>query len=396
MVGLWDENVILELSGGRRVSIKLDALRSESRIQAQELAKRLVSSRSERIKELQGQAAEAAAPAPNPLPQPPPAPAYTPPRMGAQAGEFLQQIDQAVMDGHVLAIYDALPPSYRNDVNEIVKLSVQKINPEVWQSLVGTMGQLGDLIVTRQRWVLSSPRIQALPPEAFDAIQGQLITAAGLLRDGFTAEAMQLEKLQTMDFGQWLAERDQVIAPHLARLFEQAGVDAARQFTVDSERDGTAIVSIESVAGKSKLTLQLVEGYWVPKTLADGWAKSVAAQKELLAQAPAGSLLESYALLVEPLAPMLGPLAAAPDAGTFHEAMEAILTPAEAVASTVTTMLGRSINLASSGSSGYDGEMQGMDAYDQEMQMQMQMDMEMSQQDMEMDMESDMSSGDEP
>lgn len=384
MVGLWDGNVILRLGSGRRVSVKLNDLRSESRIQAQELAERLASSRSGRVKELQGQATAAAAPAPNPLPKPPPAPPYVAPKQDSKAADFLNQVNDAVADGHIRALFDALPPSYRKDVAELVKLGAQKINPTTWQSLIGTTQAVGDLIVTRQRWFLSSPRVQALQPEQADMVEGQVLTMAGLLRDGLNADAMQLEKLQTMDFGQWLAERDTAIAPHLAKLFQQLG-ETDRSIMVDSEKDGVAVVSIDNGGSKSKITLRLVEGYWVPKTLADGWSELVAARKKEFAEAPAGSLLDSTALIVAPITPMLEPLARARDAGQFHEAMEAIFVPAEAIASTVATMLGKNINLASRG--GGMGEM----GYDEmEMEMEMEMDMEMEDMEMEEEMDLDM------
>ena len=76
MVGMWADNVVLKMSDGRRVTVKLGDLRSESRIQAAALSKAISESRTGRVKELQGQAAAAAAPAPNPLPKPAPAAAY--------------------------------------------------------------------------------------------------------------------------------------------------------------------------------------------------------------------------------------------------------------------------------------------------------------------------------
>ena len=41
MLGLWGEAVILKMDDGRRVSVNLLNLRSESRIQAREIAKKL-------------------------------------------------------------------------------------------------------------------------------------------------------------------------------------------------------------------------------------------------------------------------------------------------------------------------------------------------------------------
>lgn len=362
-MGIWDGNAVLRLADGRRVTVKLEALRSESRIQAQQLAASLASSRSGRVKELQGIAIAAAAPAPNPLPQPPPAPAYTAPQKDANAGEFLSQLDSAIIGGHLVALFDALPPSYRNDVNAIVKLGAQKISPATWQALVGSPYRLGDLIVTHQRWFLSSPRIQALPPDQLEEIEGPVMTVAGLLRDGLDPEATQLDKLQTMDFGDWLAQRDQAIAPHLAQLFRLGGESLGRQITVDSEGNGLATVTITGNSGGSKVTYALVEGYWVPKKLADQWAQSVEALKKEISETPEGGYLNDIGLIVGALTPNLEPLTQATDAGGFHAAMEPMLAAVEPVAGSIAAMLGRSINLASRGGAtgGYGDEYGDMD-----------------------------------
>ncbi len=382
MIGLWGENVVLELSTGRRVTIKLDDLRSESRIQARELAEKLVSSRADRIKELQGQAAAAAAPAPNPLPKPPAAPPYNPPRKDATPVDFLTEVETAVRNGHLIAMYDALPPSYRKDINEIAQLAAQKMNPATWQSLVGTAHEIGDVIVTKQRWFLSSPRVEALPPEQHDVVDKQLLTVAGLLRDGLNPEAMQLDKLKTADFPQWLSERNAAIAPYLSQLFKQYGGIAQRQIKLESEKDGVAVIEIDQDGTKSKVSYTSVEGYWVPKTLADQWTDSVASWKEQLAGESAGAMFETYALMLAPIAPMLDPLAQASSAGEFHAQMEALLVPAETIATSVAAMLGTRTNLASRGSGGE----YGMEDYDMEMEGDYEMEME---DDYEMEMEED-------
>lgn len=361
MIGLWNGSVVLELSGGRRVSVKLENLRSESRIQARELAERLAESRGERIKELQGQAKEAAAPAPTPLPTPPSAPEYVAPSAGLSVGDFLNQLDEGIVNGHILAIYDALPPSYRKDVDELVKLAAQKISPQTWQALVGTSHRVGELIVTRQRWLTSSPRVEALPPEQQDRIANQLVAFGGVLRAGLDPQAMNLQKLQSANFRDWLAQRDQEIAPHLAQLFNHMDVDSMREVTVEAEDSESATVTIGSEGATKKVSYSLVEGYWVPKSLADQWATLVEERKTQLAEAPAGTVLESYASMLEPLAPMLDPLAQAGTAGQFHAALESAFVPTETVMSTLATTLGSHMNLASTGSGGMGMGMEGYD-----------------------------------
>ena len=348
LVGLWGGNVILELSNGRRVSVKLNDLRSESRILAQELARELASSRGERINELKGQATAAAAPAPEPLPVPPPAPPYVAPQPNQSSTNFFAQFDEAIASGHLLAIYDSLPPSYRQDINDLVRTSAQGIDPAAWNNLVGSIQRLGDLIVTRQKWFLSSPRVQALRPEQREMAEGPLLTFAGLLRVGFDTEAMQLDKLQSMDFREWLVERDQAIAPYLAQLFQQIGFDSLREVTVESEADGVAVASVNVDGSTRKVTYVWVDGYWVPKSLADQWSASVETWK----QSPESNLVASVtaaSFVLQAITPALDTLAGASDAGSFHAAMESVFTPAETIVTSVAGLLGKNMNLAGRG-----------------------------------------------
>ena len=385
MIGLWGESVILELSNGRRVSVKLLDLRSESRIQAQQLARELDSSRGDRINELKGQATAAAAPAPDPLPQPAPAPEYVAPQPNLPAADFFDQLDSAIASGHLLAIYDSLPPSYRQDVNEIVQVSAQGMDFAAWQNLIDTLHQLGDLIVTRQKWFLSSPRVQGLSPEQQDLAAGPLLSLAGVLRAGLDPDAMQLEQLKSTDFRQWLVERDQAMAPYLAQLFQQMGVGSLRQVTIESEENGVAVASFTINGAPRRVTYAMVEGYWVPKSLADQWGNLAASWKQG-PQSPLATSMASASMMLQVMQPMLGSLASAGDAAAFHSEMEAIFTPAETMITTLASVMGRGMNTQGRGNgpAGYggyeadmysEGDMYEEDLYGEEM-MESEMEME--------------------
>ena len=267
MVGLWGDSVILELVGGKRVAVKLADLRGESRIQARKLAQELETARSSRVLELKGNASAASAKAPQPLPKPPAAPAYQPPQANMGVAEFIDQIDRAITDGHLIAVYDALPPSYRKDVDDVVKMTASKLNEASWQVVVGTLQRLGDVIINHQTWFLSNPRIQALPPKDLFAVEEQILPLADLMRVGLSPEATSLNQLQTIRFGQWLTERDEVIAPYFAQLVDQIGLSIGRQVTVKSEKDGAAVISVEQEGAARDIELVAIDGYWVPKRL---------------------------------------------------------------------------------------------------------------------------------
>ena len=373
MIGLWGDSVILEMSGGKRVTVKMSDLRSESRIQAQNLSKEIASSRADRVNELLENAAAAAAAAPDPLPKPPAAPAYQAPQKDAKVIDFLSQIEEAVADGHILAIYDALPPSYRKDIDDLVLLGAQRMNANSWQGLVGTAHRLSDLIVTRQNWFRSSPRIQALPPEKYDLVDGQILLMAGLLRVGLSPEAADLNQLQSMSFREWLAERDEAIAPFLAGLVEQMDIGLQRQITVTAENGDAAAITIGQDGASRPMELVNVEGYWVPKNIAVPWAENVAGWKADIANST--SQIDTLGSVLGALSPALDPLAQAQNAADFHAAMEGLFSPSvETAIATIATALGKGTSLANNNQNSRGGGFnQGYNQMDMDMEDEMSM-----------------------
>ncbi|HBV61880.1 MAG TPA: hypothetical protein DEF45_02550 [Rhodopirellula sp.] len=363
MVGLWGDSVILELTGGKRVAVKLEDLRSESRIQAQKLAVQLKASRADRVSELQGNAAAASAAAPQPLPRPADAPAYQAPQANASVADFINQIDDAITDGHLIAVYDALPPSYRKDVDDVVKLTASQLNQASWQGLVGTAQRLGDVIVNHQTWFLSSPRIQALPPKDFDAVEEQILPLADLMRVGLSPEATNLNQLQTVNFGQWLTARDKVIAPYLAQLVDRIGLSIGRQVTVKSEKDGVAVISVEQDGASRDIQLVSIDGYWVPKTIADEWDANIDSLKGDIAGTT--GMIDSLGAVVGAFNPALNPLANSQSSDQFHGAMDGLFSPTVQTALiTLATALGKTPVVASNqgngrGNSGFGGYNEG-------------------------------------
>jgi hypothetical protein len=390
MIGLWNDSVVLQLVDGRRVTVSLANLKAESRIQAKNLAKvkddHLVSI----VKELRSQADAASAPAPNPIPKPPAPPAYVQPKAGATVVEQLILVDEQSRDGHILAAFDALPPSYQNDISELVKQAAAKIDAASWQSLIGSIHSIGEVIVTKQRWVFSHPRLQAMPVETSDQLEDITLLVAGLIRDGLDPQAMDITQLQTMPLRAWLAERDRAMAPYIAALNDLAGGLNRQTFELASEKDGTATVTVTMGDVSSQVAYTNVEGFWVPKSLADGWAQMITDARTKLQETPDGSLLADpmTAMIPTMIQPVVGPLAAANDEQGFHAAMETMLAQMAPAVTSVANLAGMDLNRGRSGRRGGGGD--GMGSEYMEMEMEMQMDMEDMQEDMDMDMEMEM------
>ena len=332
-IGLWEDKVILERTDGRRFAIRLDRLRGDSRIQARDLAKSNATARAMRIADLREQVASENAPAPKKQIAPPPAPAYQPPQPDASIGEFVQQVNAAISGGHLRVLYDFRPPSYRQDISEIIQLAAKKTSPESFQAIKGTSFRMGDLIVTRRNWLFSSPRFGNFPPAERDKAKWTLLGLANVLQKGLDGDALTLQKLQETEFEQWLEDWDAVIAPHVAEMVTKAELDFDSYTQVVSEGEGTATITTGTGGAPVQVEMVLVEGFWVPKSLADSWENDVATAKQRLEQIPAGAFMAPQAAMSGLVGVMLDQVASADTAEAYHESLDAVLTQADSTAS---------------------------------------------------------------
>ncbi len=391
MLGMWNDSVVLEIDGTRRVTVPLDLLRSESRIQARELWEKIQQNRTSRVDELMGLAAAAAAPAPSPLPTLPPAPAYSKPVAGAKVAQFIEHRDQQIANGHLIAIYDSLPPSYRKDVDEIAKLVAAKIDPAGWEAIVNSLHKIGDLIVTRQNWVFSHPRFQQMDPDDLDTLKQVVLLTAGTLREGLDPQAMQLSNLQSMEFGQWLAQRNAAIAPYVAAS-SQHEANVPRHFSVVSESADAAEVKMSQGSHESTMKLKNVEGFWVTESLATSWAENAASAKLELQKETEGALMAELAMF-SMVQPLLQSLEFAQDEGNFHAAVETMIAGIAPNLEQFAATAGMNLGLASNnrrGPGGFDSEYGDYD----EMMMEEMMEEEMEDMEEDYNYEEEMSERD--
>lgn len=323
MVGLWGDTVVLELTGGQRVSVKMDSLRSDSRIQARRLAKKMDQNRAEQIQSLEQASVAAAAAAPDPIPTPDAAPPYKAPSANQELESFIQQVDQAIAAGHVLAIYDSLPPAHRADVDEVVAMALNKVDPSSYQTLIRCLHQSGSALVNHQNWLVSSPRVQAMPESAKDRIQGPLLSLAGLLNATMDSELVSLSNMKSKPFGQWLAEFDRATCDYLHQAHQSLGQPIVRKVTVESTTDDQTQVKIQSGEQEFQTTLVKVDGFWVPESYAgDNWKQVIADWKKHIEATDGSDLLRPFYEKASLAMPILDTLARASDANDFHASIE--------------------------------------------------------------------------
>ena len=386
MVGLWNDTLVLQLEGGRRITVKLDDLQAASRIQAQNMAREHSSQRGALIGELEGQAKEAAAPAPTPLPTPAAPAAYQPPTKDTDCVSQLRWLVDQSNAGHLLrAQYDSQPASYRTDIDEIAKLVAQKLDPAIIQNVVGAVHQAGDLIVTRQRWMFSHPKLETLPPTSKDKIKEIGLAVGNLARVGLNPQALDLQKLQSTPFKDWLYQYSDSVAPYVGELMRLQPSNPS--FEPVNEKDGVATVKVSNGGDSVTQSYTKVDGFWVESSTASTWAQDVSDQKKKLIDLPNGTYLAGGPVSFIPtlVQPMLQPLAQATNRRDFHAAMEPLLLQTQAAVDSLSLYAGASLGRGRS-SRGMD-DMDMMDEMDMDMMDDMDMDMDGMEEEMMMEAE---------
>ncbi|EKJ99841.1 hypothetical protein RBSH_04925 [Rhodopirellula baltica SH28] len=384
MVGLWDDNVILLMSNGKRVSVPMKSLIAESRIQAEEIATRLKEQREMLSEELRQVADAEAAAAPDPLPTPPAPAAYQPLAPNLSIDEAIQQIHTQLREGHLAIAIDALPPSYRSDIDELTDLALQKADANSLNEGVRELHRWADLIVTRQNWIKSHPRVAAGSPDSdspyVEVIDEMILPIANMIRAGFADGAGDAETIRQKGVTNWIRERSEAMAPYFRQLtqsftssdprWEVARFDE-KTATIKRAGSGTQQPGQRRPSRGETIDFVQVEGYWIPKSVADQFPKWVEEQRKQISEMNAAEVSGLTIPQAGPAAAMasgmaaqmsqnLAALEAAADATAFHETSEQMLAPLQPFLSMAGAAMKMGGGRNANGMSGYGDSGYGM------------------------------------
>lgn len=348
LIGVWGDQVLLKLPNGKRVSVPMEDLRSDSRIKANKLVSQIDQRRADRGRDLQTAANAAAAPAPHPLPKPPAAPKYTRPPTGGTLEAFLESVHQSQVDGHVRVLYDALPGPSRKKVAQATQDIVQNVGTDELSEFCGMIQGLGESLVNKQSWLRSSPRISEDDDDQRAFIDDFVIPLGGLMSEVFSPEVLSIDELAKGNLEPVLAEVDTVAAPYLRQLFRYFEMESPA-FFVDEQGDEATLsqgsVSQGSVSqrsgsqgpgsqglGKTERKQKWVKtnGHWAPEDHAEMLDQAIEEAKRQFAAGGAAS--NTISVLNLALGLVVPSLQAAQTKDEFHVAVEEIVEPISSLA----------------------------------------------------------------
>lgn len=211
------------------------------------------------------------------------------------AEDSVRAIMDGVRDGKPVVAWQALPPSYQTDVNELVRSFAGSMDPNLWKQITDSVGTVHQLLVDKNEFIVNHPGIaEADDPETAKKSISQI---SGLLKSILDSTG-DLEKLKTFDGEQFMTTTGSDLFAQLdtlAKLAPQTGkttasglaaLDGVRIETIEST-DSTATLKITQPDGKTETQLfTKVEGKWIPQEMADTWKQQIAEAKTAIAELP--------------------------------------------------------------------------------------------------------------
>lgn len=310
-LGLKANKVYLKKENGVVIAVPLDRLSAESQQQARQLA----------------------APAP---------------ASGDTPDGTIRNVMTGLEQGNLRVAWDALPPSYQSDVNDLVHTFAENMDAQVWTAGTGILKTAVRILKEKKQFILAHPGVQQAPVDA-DTISKNWDPVVDLLDTIVNSELTDLEKLKTIDVGTFLSGTGKAVVDKIMAVasaledqdfsvtdFPGVEVDAAGLASLQSAKisllnaDGdAATVRIEKQDGETEdVQMVRVEGKWLPKEMVDGWAAGVAEAKTALSTEMGEQIKQNKQQVLAPMTMIgmvLNGILATKTQDEFNQAIENIM-----------------------------------------------------------------------
>ena len=207
---------------------------------------------------------------------------------------------RSVEESDPTIVWNALPASYRTDIEGLVHAFAGKMDPAVWDKAMGLMGKLGKTLGEKGGFLAANPMLAGMIQNSgmtSDQLKAQLDSAASGLEAITGGQLASLESLKTIEMEtllktdvskamknvqggvmEWLS--GQVEGEEGPTLQEQL----AKMKTTVLEQDGDrAKVRVETVGEEPEETeMMRVEGVWVPAEVGEEWATNMAEARKTI------------------------------------------------------------------------------------------------------------------
>jgi hypothetical protein len=247
------------------------------------------------------------------------------PAMPAAAGDApdvaMRNLMQQLESGNARAVWDALPTAYQSDINEVVHTFAENMDAQVWNAGATTLQKAVRVFKEKKDFILGHPAVQTsdVDPAVIDA---NWDTAVGVFETLTSSDLADLEKLKTIDMGQFLDTTGKAMMEKLAEIaesVEQSGLKldsfpgipvegmpvnqlSQVQISTVSQDGDTAVLKVVRPDGEEEeSTFVRVDGKWLPEEMVEGWDQAMAEANQAITQEMPQQLADNKQAVMMPM-----------------------------------------------------------------------------------------------
>jgi hypothetical protein len=193
------------------------------------------------------------------------------------------------------AVWEFLPRSYQADVNVLLHEFANRMDIEIWNRSF-EIAERAVVVLEQQRDHVFASRFWSPPPESpRDQLQADWDASVQLLATLIRSDLADLEKVRSLDVGQFLTSTGGEVLIQLSRMSKLAPGDplnsqleqlAAMKVTAVLQSDDDAVVTFTSTAPENptrNVEFVRVDEKWIPRELAANWEPTKDRLREWLA-----------------------------------------------------------------------------------------------------------------
>lgn len=200
----------------------------------------------------------------------------------------VMQAAKAVQDNHPEVLFQALPPSYQNEIESLVSDAAKRMDPEIWDASKDLMKTALKVAKKHKKLILQTEMFAHGRDK--DEVSKNFDNSIKLMSAFLKSDFANIKKLQKAKIEKMLASDGSDImklAKSFADRYNKEEMDAiySVKATLVSQGGDTAKVKIEA---KDEPTEEIdfvkVEGHWIPKDMKDEFPEMISDMKEAIAE----------------------------------------------------------------------------------------------------------------
>jgi hypothetical protein len=203
------------------------------------------------------------------------------PAIPATPDGTIMAVAQSLADNHPEIFWEALPESYRADINGLTTSFAAKMDPELYDRSMALTLKFIDVIQSKQGIILASKTVQNTGADVA-AIEARMTPTLAVVRTFFGSDISTLAGLAAIDWQAYLAGTGAQLMAQADAIPAVEGKDPFVLFDslkveVLEQTGDTARLRVTATGeDPEEVTLTRVENRWVPSEMAEQWQAKVA------------------------------------------------------------------------------------------------------------------------